>query len=138
MDSFIKHESFRRVLTGSLFFALTIIIAVTGYTLAGWSLLDAIYMVVITIFGVGYGEVNPITSPALKVFTMMVIIGGTSSAVYIVGGFLQMVTEGEIYRAFHEARMTKGNELPRRKRTGYQNQKRASCSSRCNWRYSLP
>jgi UV DNA damage endonuclease len=26
------------------------------------------------------------------------------------------------------------NELPRRKRTGYQNQKRASCSSLCNWR----
>ncbi|MBF2027491.1 MAG: TetR/AcrR family transcriptional regulator [Oscillatoriales cyanobacterium C42_A2020_001] len=30
------------------------------------------------------------------------------------------------------------NELPRRKRTGYQNQKRASCSSLCNLRYSLP
>ncbi len=26
------------------------------------------------------------------------------------------------------------NELPRRKRTGYQHQKRASCSSLCNWR----
>jgi len=26
------------------------------------------------------------------------------------------------------------NELPRRKRTGYQNQKRASCSSLCNLR----
>jgi voltage-gated potassium channel len=110
MDSFIKHESFRRVLTGSIFFTITIIIAVTGYTLAGWSVLDAMYMVVITIFGVGYGEVNPITSPTLKVFTMLVIIGGTSSAVYIVGGFLQMVTEGEIYRAFHEGRMTKGIE----------------------------
>jgi MFS transporter, OFA family, oxalate/formate antiporter len=30
------------------------------------------------------------------------------------------------------------NKLPRRKRTGYQNQKRASCSSLCNLRYSLP
>jgi hypothetical protein len=32
----------------------------------------------------------------------------------------------------------KANELPRRKRTGYQNQKRVSCSSLCNFRYSLP
>jgi len=30
------------------------------------------------------------------------------------------------------------NELPRRKRTGYQNQKSANCSSLCNLRYSLP
>nr|WP_231295522.1 potassium channel family protein [Gloeocapsa sp. PCC 7428] len=35
-----------------------------GYVLAGWSLLDAVYMSAITIFGVGYGEVRPITSPA--------------------------------------------------------------------------
>ncbi|EKQ67348.1 protein of unknown function (DUF1887) [Leptolyngbyaceae cyanobacterium JSC-12] len=30
------------------------------------------------------------------------------------------------------------NELPRCKQTGYQNQKRVSCSSRCSLRYSLP
>ncbi len=30
------------------------------------------------------------------------------------------------------------NELPRRKRTGYQNQKRVNCSSGCNWKYSFP
>jgi len=30
------------------------------------------------------------------------------------------------------------NELPRCKQTGYQNQKRASCSSRWSLRYSLP
>jgi putative transposase len=38
----------------------------------------------------------------------------------------------------YREQMRQRNELPRRKRTGYQNQKRASCSSRCNWRYSLP
>ena len=33
-----------------------------GYMAAGWSALDAIYMVIITIFGVGYGEVNAVDS----------------------------------------------------------------------------
>lgn len=103
-------NSFRRILTGAVFFLITIIVAIAGYTAAGWTLLDAIYMVVITIFGVGYGEVNPIDSVHLKIFTILVIIAGTSSAVYIVGGFVQMITEGEINQAFHRRRMTKGIE----------------------------
>ncbi|MDX2213382.1 MAG: potassium channel protein [Oculatellaceae cyanobacterium bins.114] len=104
------HQSFRRILSGAIVFSLTIIIAVAGYIIAGWSPLDAIYMVVITVFGVGYGEVRPITSPFLRVFTILVIIAGTSSAVYIVGGFIQMVTEGEINRALDARRMMRDIE----------------------------
>ena len=99
--------SFQRILTGTVFFTITIIIAVMGYTLFGWSLLEAVYMVVITIFGVGYGEVQPLETPSQKIFTILVIIAGTSSAVYIVGGFVQMVTEGEINRAFDAHRRDK-------------------------------
>jgi len=104
------HESFRRILTGAIFFVITMAIAVTGYMVAGWSLLDAVYMVVITIFGVGYGEVRPIESPTLRVFTILVIVAGTSSAVYMVGGMVQMVTEGEINRALGIRRMMKAIE----------------------------
>jgi len=99
------HQSLRRILTGALFFAMTIVIAVSGYMTAGWPFLDAVYMVVITVFGVGYGEVRPTTTPTLKVFTMLVIVAGTSSAVYMVGGLLQMITEGEIHRALGLQRM---------------------------------
>lgn len=93
-----------RILTGSLIFAVTLIVAVIGYIEFGWTVLEAIYMVVITIFGVGYGEVKPLESAAQKIFTIFVIIAGTSSAVYILGGFVQMVTEGEINRALSEKR----------------------------------
>jgi len=102
------HQSFRRILIGTIFFVITIVVAIAGYTLAGWDLLDAVYMVVITIFGVGYGEVRPVESSALKIFTILVIIAGTSSAVYMVGGFVQMVTEGEINRALDARRIEKG------------------------------
>lgn len=98
------HESARRVLTGVVFFLLTVLTAILGYVCFGWTPLEAIYMVVITIFGVGYGEVKPLETPFQKIFTILVIIAGTTSAVYSVGGFVQMVTEGEINRAFSNQR----------------------------------
>ncbi|MBD1808676.1 potassium channel protein [Microcoleus sp. FACHB-SPT15] len=101
------NSSFKHIILGAIAFIMTILVAVAGYILAGWSLLDAIYMSVITIFGVGYGEVKPITSPQLRVFTILVIVAGYTSVVYIVGGFVQMVTEGEINKALNSRRMTR-------------------------------
>jgi voltage-gated potassium channel len=103
-------NSFGRIVTGIMTFALTVIIAVAGYIMAGWTLLDAIYMVVITIFGVGYGEVQPLVSPALKVFTILVIIAGAISVAYTVSGFVQLIAEGEIRRALNLKRMTQDIE----------------------------
>ena len=97
----------KKIITGSIFFSITMVIAIIGYVLFGWTLLESTYMVIITIFGVGYGEVNPLQTPAEKIFTIFVIIAGTSSAIYGVGGFVQMVTEGEINRAFAAERERK-------------------------------
>jgi voltage-gated potassium channel len=91
--------SFRRIITGSVFFAITLLSAITGYIVSGWTLIESVYMVVITIFGVGFGEVRPITSTALRVFTILVIVCGYASVAYIIGGFLQLVTEGELNQA---------------------------------------
>lgn len=85
-------------------------VAVIGYWWAGWSLLEAIYMVTITIYGVGYGEVRPIDDPSLKVFTIGVIIAGCTSAIYVLGGFVQLIAEGELNRVLGARRMTKGIE----------------------------
>lgn len=100
----------RKVLTGAAIFAVSMVVAVIGYWIAGWSLLEAVYMVIITIYGVGYGEVRPIDQPGLKVFTIGVIIAGCTSAIYVLGGFVQMIAEGEINRVLGARRMTKGIE----------------------------
>jgi voltage-gated potassium channel len=97
------------IITGGVFFTLTLIGAVTGYMLFGCPPLDAIYMVVITMFGVGYGEICPV-SPIQRFFTMLVIIAGVVSSAFIVGGIVQMVTEGEIHRALDTHRKTKDIE----------------------------
>jgi voltage-gated potassium channel len=104
------NSSVRRLVVGASFFGATCVVAVVGYVLAGWQFLDALYMVVITVFGVGYGETRPLDNPALKLFTMAVIISGCSSGIYFVGGFVQMLAEGEINRALGNRRMSKGIE----------------------------
>lgn len=98
----------QRIVTGMVLVAMTCAISIGVYWAAGWDLIDAIYMVVITIFGVGYGEVRPLTDPRLKVFTMLLVIAGCSSGAYVIGGFVQMVAEGEINRFLGARRMTKG------------------------------
>ncbi|MDA8744778.1 NAD-binding protein [Rubripirellula amarantea] len=103
-------SSFRKMLVGAGFFCATCVAAVIGYSSAGWSLVDSLYMVVITIFGVGYGEVQPINTPGLKFFTALIIIAGCSSGIYVVGGFVQMVAEGEIQRVLGVRRMSRGIE----------------------------
>lgn len=98
----------RRMCEGIAFFVLTCLAGVIGYLIAGWSLTDAVYMVVITIFGVGYGEVKPILTPGLRTTTILLIVFGYGAAVYTVGGFVQMVMEGELNRALNRRRMTRG------------------------------
>ncbi|MDX2245004.1 MAG: potassium channel protein [Leptolyngbyaceae cyanobacterium bins.302] len=97
-------SSFTRMLVGMGFFLATLVTAVAGYMLAGWTFLDSVYQVIITIFGVGFGEIGPMT-PSLRVFTMVVIVAGCTSVAYILGGFLQMITEGEVKRALGVRRM---------------------------------
>jgi voltage-gated potassium channel len=92
----VEHLSSRTLRKGLTFFVGTCIVATVGYVSAGWEWVDAIYMVTITIFGVGYGEVRPIEEPWLKLFTIGVIFAGCSSLIYVVGGIVQMLAEGEI------------------------------------------
>lgn len=103
-------SSLKRMLVGGGFFGGTLVVAVAGYRLAGWNWLDSIYMVVITIFGVGFGEIGPMP-PGLRIFTMAVIISGCTSVAYILGGFLQMITEGEIKRVLGVRRMKREIDL---------------------------
>jgi len=99
--------SSRRVAQGLAFFLLTCVAGMVGYVVAGWSPADALYMVIITVFGVGYGEVRPVVGPELRAFTIFVIVGGYAAAIYAVGGFIQWLTEGEINRALGVRRMNR-------------------------------
>ena len=103
-------SSIKKVLIGAIVFVVSCVVAIVGYMVAGWTVLEAVYMVTITIFGVGFREVRPIDDPSLRVFTMIVIVAGCTSAIYVMGGFVQMIAEGELNRFLGARRMTKGIE----------------------------
>lgn len=67
-----------------------------GYLAAGWSFPDAIYMVVLTVFSVGYGEVRPIDTAALHVLTMATMVFGCTGMILLTGALVQVFTSMQI------------------------------------------
>ncbi|HEX6548206.1 MAG TPA: potassium channel protein [Candidatus Dormibacteraeota bacterium] len=86
----------RRFRVAGALLAVIVAYGVAGYMLVEhWSLGDALYMVVITISTVGYGEVHPL-SPAGRLFTSTLIVGGVATMLYAFGIFAELVGEGHI------------------------------------------
>ena len=76
---------------------LLILLAGTlGYHfIEGWSLFDALYMTVITLATVGYGETHPL-STAGRVFTLFLILGGMGIILFGVSELTQFIVQGDI------------------------------------------
>ena len=78
-------------------------IGVIGYMVIGGlagadaSLLDAVYMVAITLSTVGLTEVFPRT-PAVQVWTVVIVFFGVTSAAVAIGSLTGLIVEGEIGR----------------------------------------
>lgn len=82
-------------------------LGVTGYmTIEGWSLLDALYMSIITLGTVGFKEVHDL-SPYGKMFTICLIVFGVSVLGYIVGSLAQIMFEGQIQRIIGRKKVEK-------------------------------
>lgn len=78
-----------------------------GYHLIeGWSLLDGLYMTVITLATVGYGETHPL-STAGRLFTMILIMGGIGLMTYGFSTLTAIVVEGELSEVLRRRRMQK-------------------------------
>ncbi len=78
-----------------------------GYMgIEGCSFLDGLYMTVITITTVGFGEVFPL-GPAGKVFTIGLIFVGVTFVLYVFGKVTETVVEGGLRKAFGRINMDK-------------------------------
>ena len=87
------------------FVAGVVLFGVVGYMVTGWSFSDAVYMVIITLFSVGYGEVRPIQAEGLREFTIVLIVLGYTSLIFLSGALVQFLLEGQIRRALGDRRM---------------------------------
>lgn len=100
----------RQLKFGFVAFLAVIVVSEIGYMLNGWSFLDSLYMVIITIFGVGYGEVTPVNTLWEKLTTMAVIVAGTASVLYIFSAFMRLMTEGQLLEIIGHRRWEKQME----------------------------
>jgi voltage-gated potassium channel len=82
------------------------VIGTVGYVVLGLSLVDAMYMTVITITTVGYREVvGEPPSDAEKWFTMVIIVTGVSTVLYTFTLGVQVVVEGQLREFVGRRRM---------------------------------
>jgi voltage-gated potassium channel len=83
-------------------FVLLMLTGTVGYSmLEGWSVLDSLYMTIITLSTVGYGELRPL-SAAGRLFTSVLILLGVGTLAYTLTRFIEALVE---QRLFHWRRV---------------------------------
>lgn len=93
-----------------LFRWLAIILMVVAFGMCGfmiiekYNVLDALYMVVITVTTIGYHEVHPL-SPAGRIFNIILIVTSFSTITYVLAMFTQYILSGELVSYFKTKRL---------------------------------
>jgi voltage-gated potassium channel len=106
-------EGLRARLIGALFGVASIVgLGSSGYYLLGdgrWTVIDCLYMTVITLATVGYGETLPgyHEVPYIREYTMLLIVGGISMFVYFASNVTATIIEGDLRAALKKTRMRK-------------------------------
>lgn len=117
-NSPVEHSEFRRLRRrlGIAFAALIGVTAVgaVGFWIIGgrsYSLVDALYMTVITLTTVGFTEVIDMSAnPAGRVFTMGLLVVGMGIVAYSVPMMAAFLIEGQLHNIFSRRRMQKSIE----------------------------
>lgn len=93
-----------RFRAGLVLLGIVIMAGTVGYLMLGLSPGDALYQTVITISTVGYREIGTVTGP-YKAFTAVLILSGTSTALYTLGVLIDSLFEGRLDDQIRRRRM---------------------------------
>ncbi len=87
--------------------AFVLSIGMTGYsTIEGWGWLDSLYMAIITLTTVGFGEIRPL-SPEGRLFTIFYIFLGAGFVLYMFTAVTEAIVSGQIESFMGRKRMEK-------------------------------
>ena len=88
--------SAKHLLISTILSALILMLGTIGYMFfEDWTFIDALYMTVITIATVGYGEIHHVSDIG-RIFTMLIIFLGVGFSLYVAGVVVQLMVEGQI------------------------------------------
>lgn len=101
----------RRIIFAMLLLVVVTALSVLGYLLLGppgVTFLQALYMAVITLAGVGYGEfVDTSHSAVLRVFNIFVVLFGVMITAYVFSSVTAFLVEGDYSDVFRRRKMLK-------------------------------
>lgn len=97
----------RQFIYSLLLIGVVVVTGTIGYVvIEGWSLLDSLYMTIITITTVGYREIHALTANG-RVFTILLIMGGVGTILYTLSNAARIIVEGEIQEFFGRRKLEK-------------------------------
>ncbi|MEA3545459.1 MAG: potassium channel protein [Thermodesulfobacteriota bacterium] len=78
-----------------------------GYAaIEDWGVFEALYMTIITLATVGYGEVHTLSHNG-QIFTIILIIFGVGTIAYTIGSMIQFMVEGQLYHLLGRKKVQK-------------------------------
>lgn len=96
---------YRRFALSLVVLATLIVSGTLGYAwLEGWDAAEALYMTVITVATVGFGEVHPLSAGG-RIYTMALILLSTGVMVYATASLTALILEGELFGLLKRKRM---------------------------------
>jgi voltage-gated potassium channel len=112
-SSLIQVGVFSYIFRPLLLLLFWVLLGAVGFSLIeNWSFIDSLYMTIITISTVGYGEVHSL-SPYGRLFASVLIVVGIGTGVYAFTRLGQLIFEGELLDLLGRRRMS--NEIEKLK-----------------------
>ena len=92
----LARSPLRNLVMAVAFVVTVVAFATLAYMGAGWNFADAIYMVLLTVYTVGYGEVHPIATPYLHAVTIATMVFGCTGMILVTSVLVQALTASQI------------------------------------------
>jgi voltage-gated potassium channel len=103
--------TYRKFIWAGAILIAIILIGTVGYWFIGsrqYSFVDTLYMTIITISTIGFGEIIDLSGNAAgRIFTIFIAISGVGVLLYLVTNLTALVVEGKLTESFRRRRMEK-------------------------------
>jgi len=91
----------------NILIVLILIAGTAGYIIIeGWNFMDSLYMTVISLATVGYGEVKELSEKG-RIYTIFLIISGVGFFLYMAGLIVQVMVEGQIRKVLGRRKLNR-------------------------------